>query len=115
MFVYIILYFQKYFLMKIFNSIKFKVVTPVVAVIFFLSFISFYEVYKTVAKSSREQVHKELTQTVTIVANTVSSETEKEFTILKTLANIPQIRDETVDLYEKYAKEKNDIISIPLD
>ena len=87
--------------MKFTNSIRFKILVPIIFVILTFNFISIRSLIKITNKASHSQISSDLNHVISNVADSVTALNSKELTILQTLANIPQIRDEKVSLYEK--------------
>ena len=87
--------------MKISFSIRFKILIPLVTTIVFFNIVSFILITTLTNKMARVQAEDELSHIMINAAEFVSADNEKELAILRTLAKIPQIRDENISLYEK--------------
>ena len=87
--------------MKFVTSVRFKILISVILVILFFNLFSFLLLRDISNKAARFDVSNDLSHMMENVAEIVSSENAKEFAFLRTIAQVPQIRDENVGLYEK--------------
>lgn len=86
--------------MKI-THLRLKIFLPVLALFIAANLIVYGFVVKSTANATREQMNTDLMHMANSVSDIVTAEIEKEFTIIRTLSNIKQIKDTSVSLYDK--------------